>query len=115
MYLIDINVSAEIDEYPSLRFQDIRKKSKCHGWTDGHTDGQRENSIPHHKQSLRGYYNVIIIIIIRRNFSDAIGNGSSTYPFGADSDTFLKSWILRFDEVLSLTCTCSDNLLRFLD
>ena len=26
VHLIDINVSAEIDEYPSLRFQDIRKK-----------------------------------------------------------------------------------------
>ena len=39
MYLIDIDVSAEIDEYPSLRFQDIRKKkTKCHGRTDGRTD-----------------------------------------------------------------------------
>ena len=28
MYLIDINVSTEIDEYPSLRFQDIRKKKQ---------------------------------------------------------------------------------------
>ena len=51
MYLIDIIVSAEIDEYPSLRFQDIRKKKKV---SDGHTDGQHENSKPHHKQSLRG-------------------------------------------------------------
>ena len=25
---------AEVDEYPSLRFQDIRKKPKCHGRTD---------------------------------------------------------------------------------
>ena len=38
VYLIDINVSAEIDEYPSLRFQDIRKKPKCHGRTHGWTD-----------------------------------------------------------------------------
>ena len=48
-----INVSAEIDGYPSLRFQDIRKKNSV---ADGHTDGQtdertHENSIPHpHKQ-----------------------------------------------------------------
>ena len=47
VYLFDINVSAEIDEYPSLRFQDIKKK-KCHGRTHGRTDGC-------HKQSLRGY------------------------------------------------------------
>ena len=50
VHLIDINVSAEIDEYPSLRFQDIRKNQSV---TDGHTDG-RENSIPHNKQSLWG-------------------------------------------------------------
>ena len=51
VHLIDINVSAEIDEYPSLRFQDIRK---INSFEDGHTDGQRENSIPPHKQSLVG-------------------------------------------------------------
>ena len=33
IYLIDINVSAEIDEYPLLRFQNIRKP-KCYGRTD---------------------------------------------------------------------------------
>ena len=38
MYLIDINVSAEIDEYPSLRSQDIRKKTKCHGRAHGRMD-----------------------------------------------------------------------------
>ena len=37
VHLIDINVSAEIDEYSSLRFQDIRKKTKCHGQTHGRT------------------------------------------------------------------------------
>ena len=37
MYLIDINVSAEIDEYPSLHFQDIRENPKCHGRTHGRT------------------------------------------------------------------------------
>ena len=50
-------MSAEIDEYPSLRYQDIRKKktnSVVDGHTDGRTDGQHENSIPApHKQSLR--------------------------------------------------------------
>ena len=40
MYLIDINVSEEINEYPSLRFQDIRKKTVSQ--MDGHADGQRE-------------------------------------------------------------------------
>ena len=43
VHLIDINVSAEIDDYPSLRFQDIRKKPVSQ--TDTRTDG-RENSIP---------------------------------------------------------------------
>ena len=41
MYLTDIYMSAEIDEYPSLRFQDIRKKPKV---TDVHTNGR-----PYHK------------------------------------------------------------------
>ena len=36
MYLIDINVSAETDEYPSLRFQDIRKNKVSR--TDTRTD-----------------------------------------------------------------------------
>ena len=48
VHLIDINVSADMDEYPSLHFQDIRKNPKCHGVNtdrqmDGWTDG-RENS-----------------------------------------------------------------------
>ena len=38
IYLIDINVPAEINEYPSLRFQDIRKKKQCRGRTHGRTD-----------------------------------------------------------------------------
>ena len=41
MYLIDINVSAEIDEYSSLRFQDIRKKKQ--NVTDGRTHGRTDN------------------------------------------------------------------------
>ena len=38
-------MSAEIDEYPSLRFQDIRKKpaSLTDTRTDGQTDGQTDN------------------------------------------------------------------------
>ena len=36
-------MSAKTDEYPSLHFQDIKKKNSI---MDGHTDGQRENSIP---------------------------------------------------------------------
>ena len=41
-------MSAEIDEYPSLRFQDIRKKpaSQMDTQTDRQTDRQHENSIP---------------------------------------------------------------------
>ena len=47
--MIDINVSAEI------RFQDIRKnQSFTDGRTHRQTDGQCENSIPHHKQSWGG-------------------------------------------------------------
>ena len=46
-------MSAEIDEYPSLRFKDIRKKNKV-SRTDTRTDGH-ENSIPHHK--VYGGYN----------------------------------------------------------
>ena len=52
---------ARFDENPAMTLQDI-KKTKRYGRTDGrthtrthtHTHGQRENSIPHHKQSLRG-------------------------------------------------------------
>ena len=62
VHLIDINVPAKFDEFPSLPFQDIKEKPKRHGrtdgrterQTDGRTDGQRENSIPPHKHSLWG-------------------------------------------------------------
>ena len=36
---------AKFDEIPALTLQDI-KETKLYGWTDAHTDGQRENSIP---------------------------------------------------------------------
>ena len=36
-------MSAEIDEYPSLRFQDIRKKKQRRGRTHGRTYGRTDN------------------------------------------------------------------------
>lgn len=51
--LIDISVFAEID-FLSLHFQDIWKKNKQSVKTDVRMNEQRENSIPHYKQSLRG-------------------------------------------------------------
>ena len=45
-----INMFARFDENPANTLQDIKKTKRY-----GLTDGQRENSIPHHKQSLRGY------------------------------------------------------------
>ena len=48
-----MNMFARFDENPAMTLQVI-KKTKCYGWTDAQTHGQRENSIPHHKQSLRG-------------------------------------------------------------
>ena len=52
-----MNVFAKFDEIPSMILQDI-KETKRYGHTvertDGRTFGQRENSIPSHKHSLRG-------------------------------------------------------------
>ena len=52
-----MNMFARFDENPAMTLQDI-KETKRYGRMDGrthaHTHGQRENSIPHHKQSLRG-------------------------------------------------------------
>ena len=52
-----MNMFARFDENQAMTFQDI-KETKRYGRTDGRTHtcthGQRENSIPHHKQSLRG-------------------------------------------------------------
>ena len=56
-----MNMFARFDENPAMTLQDI-KETKRYGRTDGRTHGrthtrshgQRENSIPHHKQSLRG-------------------------------------------------------------
>ena len=51
--------NARFDEIPSMTLQDI-EETKRYGHTDmdGRTDGQRENSIPTHKHSLRGYKNM---------------------------------------------------------
>ena len=48
-----MNVFAKFDEIPSMILQDI-KETKRYGHTDGRSFGQHENSIPSHKQSLRG-------------------------------------------------------------
>ena len=50
------NMFAKFDEIPALTLQDIkeRKRLRTDERTHTRTDGQRENSIPHHKQSLRG-------------------------------------------------------------
>ena len=61
---IDMNVYARFDEITSITLEDI-KKTKRYGRTDARTDGrtdvrmdeQRENTIPAHKHSLRGYKN----------------------------------------------------------
>ena len=50
---VDMNQYARFDEIPSMTLKDI-KETKRYGRTDGRTDGQRENSIPTHKHSLRG-------------------------------------------------------------
>ena len=57
-----MNIFAKFDENPGITLQVIKKTKRygrTHGRMDGQTDGrmengQRENSIPHHKQSLRG-------------------------------------------------------------
>ena len=53
-----MNVLAKFNEISSMILQDI-KETKRNGHTHAHThgrkDGQRENSIPTHKHSLRGY------------------------------------------------------------
>ena len=48
-----MNVFAKFDEILSMILQDI-KKTKRYGHTVGRSFGQRENSIPSHKHSLRG-------------------------------------------------------------
>ena len=55
-----MNVSAKFDEIPSMILQDI-KETKRYGHknvSDKQSFGQRENSIPFHKHSLRGGINI---------------------------------------------------------
>ena len=51
-----MNMFARFDENPAMTLQVIKKKKtlRTDRRTDARTHGQRENSIPHHKQSLRG-------------------------------------------------------------
>ena len=44
-----MNIFAKFDENLAITLQVIKKTKRY-----ARTDGQRENSIPHHKQSLRG-------------------------------------------------------------
>ena len=57
---------ARFDENPAMTLQVIKKTKRygrtnerthrrTHARTHARTHGQRENSLPHHKQSLRGY------------------------------------------------------------
>ena len=48
-----MNMFARFDENPAMTLQDITE-TKRYGRMDARTEGQRENSIPTHKQSLRG-------------------------------------------------------------
>ena len=48
-----MNVFAKFDEIPSMILQDI-KETKRYRRTVGRSDGQRENSIPSHKQFAGG-------------------------------------------------------------
>ena len=66
VHLIDINVSAEIDENPSLRFQDIWKKPKCRGWTHGRIDNVK-TVYPTTNKVCMGYYEYLQSIFLSRN------------------------------------------------
>ena len=49
---------ARFDENPAMTLRVI-KETKRYGRTDGHTDGQRENSIPPTNKVCGGYNNFI--------------------------------------------------------
>ena len=66
---------ARFDENPAMTLEVIKKKKTLR--TDGRTHGQRENSIPHHKQSLQGIKtkfagdkNKVCVGIMNRNSPD---------------------------------------------
>ena len=52
-----MNVFAKFNKIPSMILQDIKETKRYgrYGHTVGRSVGQRENSIPSHKHSLRGY------------------------------------------------------------
>ena len=50
-----MNVFAKFDEIPSITLQDIKETNR-HGRLFVRSDGQRENSIPSHKHSLRNVF-----------------------------------------------------------
>ena len=58
-----MNIFAKFDENLAIPLQVIKKTKRYGGRTDPWTDGQHENSIPHHKQVWGGYKNLIIIKI----------------------------------------------------
>ena len=49
-----MNMFARFDEIPAMTLQDI-KETKRYGWTEAHTDGPRENSIPATNKVCGGY------------------------------------------------------------
>ena len=53
---------AKFDEISSMILEVI-KETKRYGHTDGRSVGQRENSIPSHKHSLRGYNKCILFCL----------------------------------------------------
>ena len=50
---VDMKKNARFDEIPLKTLKDIKETKRY-----GRTDGQRENSIPSHKHSLRGVYRI---------------------------------------------------------
>ena len=67
-----MNVFAKFDEIPSMILQDI-KETKRYGHTVGRSFGQRENSIPSHKHSLRGGITILLKPALKVTFSKLWG------------------------------------------
>ena len=63
-----MNMFARFDENPAMTLRVIKEK-KRYGWTDGRTDGQRENSIPP-PNKVCGGYNYFMI-----NLYESMGQG----------------------------------------
>ena len=57
VHLIDINVPAKFDEFPSLPFQDIKEKLNCHRQMNKQMERTEKvkNSIPPSNTVCRGY------------------------------------------------------------